>query len=72
MTTVVYLYDLAWGDQHSLGRASAVAWMLFLLILVIGLVNFLVTRRISSSGTAVRKKPGHKSNPSKRTTGGNA
>ena len=70
MTTVVYLYDLAWGDQHSLGRASAVAWMLFLLIVVIGLVNFLVTRRISSSGTAVKKSR------RKRTTtnmaGGNA
>jgi cellobiose transport system permease protein len=54
MTTVVFLYDLAWGDQHSLGRASAVAWLLFLLIVLIGLVNFLVTRRISSSD-GVRK-----------------
>ncbi|MFI6427428.1 carbohydrate ABC transporter permease [Promicromonospora sp. NPDC050880] len=54
MTTVVYLYDLAWGDQHSLGRASAVAWLLFLLIVLIGLVNFLVTRRISTSD-ATRK-----------------
>lgn len=52
MTTVVYLYDLAWGDQHSLGRASAVAWLLFLLIVLIGLVNFLVTRRISTSDAA--------------------
>jgi cellobiose transport system permease protein len=65
MTTVVYMYDLAWGDQHSLGRASAVAWMLFLLIVVIGLVNFLVTQRISSN--AAVKKPKRKS-----TTGGNA
>ncbi|MCP2264424.1 carbohydrate ABC transporter permease [Promicromonospora thailandica] len=52
MTTVVYLYDLAWGDQHSLGRASAVAWLLFLLIILIGLINFLVTRRISTSDAA--------------------
>ncbi len=55
MTTVVYLYDLAWGDQHSLGRASAVAWMLFLLIVVIGFVNFQVTRQISTSGSTSKK-----------------
>jgi cellobiose transport system permease protein len=55
MTTVLYLYDVAWGNQHSLGRASAVAWMLFLLIVVIGFVNFLVTRQISSSGMPSKK-----------------
>jgi cellobiose transport system permease protein len=60
MTTVLYLYDVAWGNQHSLGRASAVAWMLFLLIVVIGFVNFLVTRQISSSGMP-SKKSGRKS-----------
>ncbi|MFD2793283.1 carbohydrate ABC transporter permease [Promicromonospora vindobonensis] len=59
MTTVVFLYDTAWGNQHSLGRASAVAWLLFLLIVVIGLVNFMVTQRISSAGPA--KKPRRKS-----------
>ena len=51
MTTVVFLYDLAWGDQHSLGRASAVAWLLFLLIILIGLINFAITRRISTNDT---------------------
>ncbi|WP_369369656.1 carbohydrate ABC transporter permease [Promicromonospora sp. Populi] len=55
MTTVLYLYDVAWGNQHSLGRASAVAWMLFLLIVVIGMVNFLITRQISTSGTVGKK-----------------
>lgn len=55
MTTVVFLYDTAWGNQHSLGRASAVAWLLFLLIVVIGLVNFMVTQRISSTGPAKKK-----------------
>lgn len=63
MTTVVFLYDTAWGNQHSLGKASAVAWLLFLLIIVIGLVNFLVTQRISSASPT--KKPKRKS-----TTGG--
>lgn len=55
MTTVVFLYDLAWGDQHSLGRASAVAWLLFLLIILIGLINFAITRRISTNTTKTTK-----------------
>ncbi|GAB6936512.1 carbohydrate ABC transporter permease [Isoptericola variabilis] len=50
MTTVVYLYDVAWGNQKNFGRASAVAWLLFLLIVVIGLINFLITQRIATSG----------------------
>ncbi|WP_415803658.1 carbohydrate ABC transporter permease, partial [Isoptericola cucumis] len=50
MTTVVYLYDVAWGNQKDFGRAAAVAWLLFLLIVLIGMVNFLITRRISTSG----------------------
>ncbi|SKC36430.1 carbohydrate ABC transporter permease [Krasilnikoviella flava] len=50
MTTVVYLYDVAWGNQKNLGRASAVALLLFLLIIVIGMVNFLITQRIATSG----------------------
>ena len=66
MTTVVYLYDVAWGNQHNLGRGAAVAWMLFLLIIVIGLVNFLITQRISTSGPAGKKKK------NKRTIRGNA
>ncbi|GAA1710694.1 sugar ABC transporter permease [Isoptericola hypogeus] len=55
MTTVVYLYDVAWGNQKDFGRASAVAWLLFLLIIVIGMVNFLITRRISTSGPKAAK-----------------
>ncbi|MDO8144090.1 MULTISPECIES: carbohydrate ABC transporter permease [Isoptericola] len=50
MTTVVYLYDVAWGNQKNFGRAAAVAWLLFLLIVMIGMVNFLVTQRISTAG----------------------
>jgi cellobiose transport system permease protein len=50
MTTVLYLYDVAWGNQKNFGRAAAVAWILFVLIIAIGMVNFLITRRISSSG----------------------
>jgi cellobiose transport system permease protein len=52
MTTVLYMYDVAWGNQRNFGRAAAVAWMLFVLILVIGFLNFLLSQRIASSGTA--------------------
>ena len=44
MTVTMYLYELGWGAQKSFGRASAVAWILFLIILVIGAINFKVTQ----------------------------
>lgn len=49
MTTTLYLYDVGWGNQKNFGRAAAVAWLLFLVIVIIGLVNFLITQRISAS-----------------------
>jgi cellobiose transport system permease protein len=55
MTTVLYLYDVAWGNQRNFGRAAAVAWMLFVVIVLIGLINFLITRRIATSGSTGRK-----------------
>jgi cellobiose transport system permease protein len=51
MTMTMYLYELGWGAQKSFGRASAVAWILFLIIIGIGIVNFMITRRIASTGT---------------------
>lgn len=50
MTLTMYIYELGWGNQKSFGRAAAVAWILFVIIVVIGIINFLITRRISSSG----------------------
>jgi cellobiose transport system permease protein len=52
MTVTMYLYELGWGAQKSFGRASAVAWILFLIILVIGLVNFILTQRIAGTESA--------------------
>lgn len=46
-TLTLYLYQLGW-NQKNFGRASAVAWLLFLIIVVFAVVNFLVTRRIAS------------------------
>jgi len=56
-TATMYIYELGW-TQRNLGRAAAVAWLLFLLILVISLVNFTLTRRIATDSTrpARRKK----------------
>jgi cellobiose transport system permease protein len=47
-TLTIYLYELGW-TRSNFGRASAVAVLLFLLIVMIGLVNFLVTRRIATT-----------------------
>jgi len=56
MTVTMYLYELGWGAQKSFGRAAAVAWILFVIIIAIGLVNFALTRRISSPGSAAGRR----------------
>jgi len=49
-TIVMYLYEKAFGStQFKFGYASAIAWCLVLLIVVISLVNFLLVRRIRSA-----------------------
>lgn len=55
-TTVLYLWEMAFFRQD-FGRASAIAWLLFLLIVTIGLINFLISRRIATAeGRTVKKK----------------
>jgi len=49
-TITLYMYQTGFETQR-LGYASAVAWVLFLLIIVIAIVNFLLTRRLASTGT---------------------
>jgi cellobiose transport system permease protein len=51
MTMTMYLYELGWGPQKSFGRAAAVSWLLFLFIILIGVLNYLATRRIASSSS---------------------
>jgi len=49
-TVVLYLYELGFGDwQDRLGQAAAVGWILALIIGVVSIGNFLLTRSISSS-----------------------
>ena len=53
MTITIYLYNLGWG-QLDFGRAAAVAWLLFLIIVIIGLINLAITRSIAGTGTRTR------------------
>ena len=48
-TLTMLIYDYGW-HLRNLGRASATAWLLFLLIVVIALVNFAITRRVNALG----------------------
>ncbi|TME08306.1 MAG: sugar ABC transporter permease [Chloroflexi bacterium] len=48
MTMTIYLYKLGW-PQLNFGRAAAVAWLLFLVIVAIGLINLAITRRIATN-----------------------
>lgn len=50
LTLTMYIYELGWGPQKSFGRAAAVSWILFAIIVVIGAINFFITRRLASSG----------------------
>lgn len=47
-TLTIYLYELGW-TRSDFGLASAVAVLLFGLIVAIGIINFTITRRIASS-----------------------
>lgn len=48
-TITLYLYQAAF-EREDLGYASAIAWVLFLLVIGIALINFMLTRRIASTG----------------------
>jgi cellobiose transport system permease protein len=53
-TVTLYLYQSAF-ENSSLGYASAIAWVLFLIIVVIALANFFLTSRLTRT-PAVKKK----------------
>lgn len=63
ITVTMYLYDLGWGNQRNFGRASAVALILFFIIILIGVINYSITRRISNAGskkpTKIKSTPNH-------------
>ena len=52
MTITMFMYELGWGSQRNFGRAAAVAWILFLVIVAFALINLWLTSRIAGSGDA--------------------
>lgn len=53
-TTVLFLWQSAFQLKR-FGEASAVAWLLFILIVLIGGINFMLSKRIASAGSASTK-----------------
>ncbi|WP_136706183.1 sugar ABC transporter permease [Agromyces sp. H66] len=47
-TIVLYLYELAF-PRRDFGQASATAWILFLIIVLVGLISFAITRAIRTA-----------------------
>lgn len=54
LTITLYMYNMGWLD-FNFGRAAAVAWLLFLVIMTITLINTWVTRRFVSGEESVKK-----------------
>ncbi|MCD2443581.1 sugar ABC transporter permease [Agromyces sp. SYSU K20354] len=54
-TTVLFMWELAFF-RRDFGEAAAVAWLLFLLIVGFGIVNFLLSRRIATSDRPVTRR----------------
>jgi cellobiose transport system permease protein len=51
-TLGLYMYEMGWQNLH-LGRAAAIAWAMFILLIIIGLVYAVLTRWVGrSSGTS--------------------
>jgi cellobiose transport system permease protein len=53
-TLTMYIYNLGWVESN-FGRAAAVAWLLFIIIIIFGVINLAITRTISSGGSKVKK-----------------
>ncbi len=53
-TITLYLYELGWNQQR-LGRAAAVAWLLFALIVIFAILSNWLSRRIASGDDQVRR-----------------
>ncbi|WP_149205312.1 carbohydrate ABC transporter permease [Actinotalea subterranea] len=55
LTVTLYLYELGWRNTN-LGRAAAVAWLLFMIIVVFAVANYLITRRIASDSAPKQRR----------------
>jgi cellobiose transport system permease protein len=50
----MYIYNLGWIESN-FGRAAAVAWLLFVIIIIFGAINLMITRSIASAGSRTVK-----------------
>ena len=55
-TIVLYLYEMAF-PRRDFGRAAATAWILFLIIVLVGLINYAISRTIASQDMARVRTP---------------
>lgn len=55
LTITMYMYNTGWGELN-FGRASAIAWLLFLIVVLFSLINFFITRRFISSDSSGGKR----------------
>jgi cellobiose transport system permease protein len=55
LTLTMYIYNLGFGEGD-FGRASAVAFLLLLFIVIVGLIGFAIARRIGSRDDRLLKK----------------
>ncbi|MFF2633616.1 carbohydrate ABC transporter permease [Microbacterium sp. NPDC058021] len=64
-TIVLYLYEMAF-PRRDFGMASATAWILFLIIILAGVLNFVVARAIRTTSERPVRQPVQKILPLKR------
>ena len=50
LTITMLIRNTGW-DELNFGRAAAVAWLLFILIVLIGVINLLITRRVANAAS---------------------
>lgn len=54
LTLTGYIYGLGWVQTGQLSRAAAVAWVLFIIIVILAVANFLISSRIASNSSRVK------------------
>jgi cellobiose transport system permease protein len=64
-TTVLYLWEMAFF-RRDFGEAAAIAWLLFLLIVIFGLLNFFISRRIATTEMRVFERNARRELAAKR------
>ncbi|MDR2703393.1 MAG: ABC transporter permease subunit [Cellulomonadaceae bacterium] len=60
LTVSLYLWDLGFNrttiGQPNLGRSAAVAWLLFIIVVLLALLNFWITRKIAGNDAPKAKR----------------